>query len=84
MIPVRAAIGNLASALRAAGMLDSAPTLAGAVRREVELFERHLATVCGCAATTNRQRQRMVGEFLGEVFPDGRLVRGSNPGSRRP
>lgn len=77
LIPVRAAIGNLASVLRAAGMLDAVPTLAGAVGREVDLFERHLAMVCGCAASTIHQRRKAIGEFLGEVFPDGRVVRRS-------
>ncbi len=74
---VRAALGNLAHVLLAERRLGGSLGSTDANGHELRSFEAHLATVCGCVLGTIRQWSRLVGEFLREVFPEGRLDCGS-------
>ena len=50
------------------------PTTSGLIASELAAFDRYMGTVRGLAASTRRQRVRIVGAFLTERFGDGPLA----------
>lgn len=72
---VRAALSHLYRVLRSCGALtvpppgDTVP-----IALELAAFDRYMGTVRGLAASTRRQRVRIVGAFLTERFGDGPLA----------
>ncbi len=77
LIPVRAALGNLARVLEGEGRIVAPPNRTDSIGREVARFGNHLAAACGCVAGTIQQRRRMITEFLEAVFRGGKVDRGS-------
>ncbi len=55
-------------------LVASPPGHAGSIGPELAAFDRHMDTVRGLAASTRRQRGRIVGAFLAERFGGGPLM----------
>lgn len=67
-------MSHLHRVLRACGALPALPGCAGPIGPELAAFDRHMDTVRGLAASTRRQRVRIVGGFLAERFGSGPLA----------
>jgi integrase/recombinase XerD len=72
---VRAALSHLHRVLRTCGALPASPPgHAGLLGPELAAFDRHMDAVRSLAASTRRQRVRIVGAFLAERFGGGPLM----------
>jgi integrase/recombinase XerD len=66
----RAALRRLLEALRAAGVIGQRPVSQDPTSLELARFEHHMEYVCGLAASTRRQRVRILRKFLSERGDD--------------